>query len=344
MAKKTVDYESLRADIEVGRLAPVYLLHGEETYFIDELTELLLNTVLTEEEKDFNLTQMYGADVQNLGDVIAACRRFPMMAERQMVLLREAQMLDQRRSLLQFDQLELYLQQPLESTVFVITYSGKKIDSRLKWVKMVETCGGVVFESKRFRDYELPKVLSGYLSRTGLRFDADAQQLLIDYVGSDLAQMMAEIEKLKVSVAGGHVTKGDVAEHIGISKEYNNYELISAVAQRDFRKCEMIRRYFVQNAKKNPIQLTLSVLFNFFTNIMLAHYSPDKTVNGLMASLSLSYPQAKEIAPALRIYNGWKAMQNIALIREYDARLKGARGETLPDSEALQELLYKLMH
>lgn len=345
MAKKSADFNSILSDIKAGVYAPVYLLHGEESYFIDQLTDALLDTVLTEDEKDFNLTQFYGADIENLGDVVATCRRYPMMAEHQLVMLREAQVIDQRKNLTNFEQLELYLQQPLESTVFVITYKNKKVDSRLKWVKMVDAAGGVVFESKRYRDYELPKVLPDLLKNTGLTFDADAVQLLCDYIGADLSRMMAEIEKLKVNIGNGKkVDKAMVAANIGISKDYNNFELVSAVAARDFKKMELIRRYFVQNPKQNPVQATLSVLFTFFSNIMLAQYSTDKSLNGLMSSLSLSYPQAKEIVPALKIYNAWKAMQNITLIRDYDARLKGARQETLSDEEALKELLFKLTH
>lgn len=345
MAKKAVDFQSIRHDIQSGQFAPVYLLHGEESYFIDQLTDALLSNVLTDDEKDFNLTQFYGADIENLGDVVATCRRYPMMAERQLVLLREAQVIDQRKNLTNFDQLELYLQQPLDSTVLVITYKNKKVDSRLKWVKMVESVGGIVFESKRYRDYELPKILPDLLKDTGLTFDADAVQLLCDYIGSDLSRMMAEIDKLKVNLGTAKkVDKALVAANIGISKDYNNFELISAVAARDFKKMELIRRYFVQNPKNNPIQATIAVLFTFFTNIMLAHYSPDKSLNGLMSSLGLSYPQAKEIVPALKIYNAWKAMQNITLLREFDARLKGARPEPIADEEALKELLFKLTH
>lgn len=347
MAKKIeADFASIRADIRAGRIAPIYLLHGEESYFIDQLTEELLGHVLTDEEKDFNLTQFYGADIVNLGDVVAACRRYPMMAERQMVMLRDVQALDQRKGDCKLENLELYVEHPLESTVFVITSKGKKIDGRSKLFKLIPEAGGVVFESKRYRDYELPKVLPPLLAETGLDFDAAAVQLLIDYIGSDFSRLIAEIDKLKVNMPAGQkkVTKDMVAQNIGISKDYNNFELVSALAVRDFRKMEMIRRHFAANPKANPIQMTLPVLFNFFSNIMLAHYSPSKDVNGLMSSLRMSYPQAKDIAAACRVYNAWKAMGNIALIREYDARLKGARGGSLPDDEALKELLYKLTH
>lgn len=341
---KSEDFSTICADIQAGKFAPVYLLHGEEGYFIDRITELLLDRVLTDEEKDFNLTQVYGADVQNLGDVVSTCRRYPMMAERQLVLLREAQVLKQNVELTKLEQLEAYLSHPLESTVFVITYKGKKVDARSRWVKQIQECGGVVFESKRIPDYELGKFLPGFLKTTGLQFEDSAIQMLADYIGSDLARLSSEIDKLKLNLQGNRVTCDLVATHIGISKEFNPFELVNAVAIKDFHKCELIRRYFAQNPKNNPIQVTISVLFSFFTNVMLAHYAQDKSVNGLMKEVGMNYPQAKIMVDALKRYNAWAAMRNISILRDYDARQKGARGVTVPDDEALQELLYKLMH
>lgn len=343
MAK--ADYSSIRNDIMQGHIAPIYVLHGDESYFIDSLTDLLLDRVLTDEEKDFNLTQMYGADVQNLGDVVTACRRYPMMAERQMVVLREVQALDQRKSLTSLDLLEAYTSHPLDSTVLVITCKTKKIDSRQRWMKQVQECGGVVFESKRIPDYELSKFLPSFLAQTGLKFDARAIQMLAEYIGSDISRLMTEIDKLKINLGENAVIDARVvAEHIGISKDYNVFELVSAIANRDFRKCELIRRHFAQNPKANPIQVTISVLFTFFRNVMLAHYAADKSLNGLMREIGLSYPQAKELVTAIKQYNAWKAMSNVAIIREYDARQKGARGAAIDDDEAMKELLYKLMH
>ncbi|MBQ0056691.1 MAG: DNA polymerase III subunit delta [Bacteroidales bacterium] len=343
---KSADYQSIRTDIEHGIFAPIYILHGDESFFIDQLTDLLLDKVLTDEEKDFNLTQMYGADILNLGDVVTTCRRYPMMAERQLVLLREVQALDQRKSLTSLDVLEAYTSHPLVSTVFVITCKSKKLDARQRWLKQAAENGAVIFESKRMRDYEFVKFLPGFLKTTGLSFDEKAIQMINDYIGADLSRMMAEIDKLRLNLKDGNtkVTAEMIANHIGVSKDFNSFELVSAVAQRDFRKCEIIRRYFAQNPKSNPIQVTMSVLFNFFSNVMLSHYAQDKSLNGLMREVGLNFPQAKEMTSAMKIYSATKAMNNIAIIREFDARQKGARGANLPDDEALQELLYRLMH
>ncbi len=341
---KTTNFAEIIKEIKSGKYAPIYLLYGDEGYFIDKIIDSLLEKVLTEDEKDFNLTQIYGADVTNLGDVVSICRRYPMMADHQLVILREAQVLKQNVSLTKYEQLEAYTAHPLSSTVFVISMKGKKPDSRQKWVKQIQTAGGVVFESARIPDYKLMEFLPGFLKETGLDFDNKAIEMLANYIGSDLARILSEIDKIRISLSGKRVTGEMIASNIGISKDFNVFELVTAVAKRDFWKCELIRRYFAQNPKANPIQATISVLFNFFTNVMLAHYAKDKSVNGLMKEIGLSYPQVKDLVPATKIYNAWIAMRNISILREYDARQKGARGVTMSDDEAMQELLFRLMH
>lgn len=340
MPAKKQDFASICEDIRQGQFAPVYLLHGEESYFIDQITELLLENVLTEEEKDFNLTQFYGADVDNIGEVVSACRRYPMMSERQMVMLREIQSFDNRGQ--QLDNLSLYIEHPLESTVFVMVCKTKTLSGKLP--KLISEKGGVVFESKKIREYELAKVVEPYIAAKGLKIDQNALRILCESIGADLSRMFHEIDKLRLTIKGNKITSDDVTKHIGISKDFNTWELQSAIGAKDFLKVEMIRRYFAANPKASPLVVTLSVLFGFFTNLMLAHYCKDKSVNGLMAELKMSYPQAKDMTAALKNYNAWKTMANISLIREYDARCKGARDVSLSDTEALQELLYQLMH
>lgn len=341
MAKKTDDFLSLKNDILRKRFAPVYFLHGEESYYIDRLATLLVENVLAEDERDFNLTQFYGADA-SIAEVISACRRYPMMAERQLVLLKEAQTLDARSNKL--DDLEVYLRHPLESTVLVICYKTKSYDARKKIVK---DCAekGVVYESRKVRDYELPKVVLAQIRDLGLSIDDRALQVLCDNVGTDLNRMFSEIEKLRLTMKDKIISFEQVTAHIGVSKEYNNWELQSAVANRDLQKVEKIRRYYAQNPKSSPMVVTLSMLFNFFSNLMLAHYSDDKSESGLMKALRLPNVYAvKDYKTAMRIFNAWKTMYNIALIREYDARSKGARGGVQSDEGLLQELLFKLLH
>lgn len=340
MAAKKQDYSSICKDIEQGHFAPVYLLHGEESYFLDHITDLLIDNILTEDEKDFNLTQFYGADVTSIGDIVSACRRYPMMAERQLVLFREIQAYDNRSQ--QLDNLSLYIKQPLESTVFVMICKTKPLGGKLP--KLVSDSGGVVFESKKIRDYELANVVEPYIKEKGLKIDAKALRILCESIGSDLSRMFHEIEKLRLTLKGTTITTEDVTTHIGISKDFNAWELQSAVGAKDFLKVEMIRRYFAANPKASPMVMTLSALFGFFTNLMLAHYCQNKTVNGLMADLKISYPLAKDLTVALKNYNGWKTMEVVSILRDYDARCKGARDVIMNDAEALQELLYKIMH
>lgn len=340
MAKKTEDFTSIRQDILRHHFAPVYFLHGEESYYIDALTSLLLDNVLTDDEKDFNLTQFYGADT-NVAEVIAACRRYPMMAERQLVVLREAQALDARSSKL--DDLEIYLRHPMASTVLVVCYKTKSYDARKKLVKAC-AAQGVVYESRRVRDYELPRVVAARLKEQGVDIDDRALQALCDNVGTDLSRIFSEVGKLRITDSR-RITYEAVIRHIGVSKEFNNWELQTAIANRDLAKIERIRRYYAQNPKANPMVVTLATLFNFFSNLMLAHYAPDKTERGLMQALRLSSPYAtRDYRTAMRYYNAWKVMGNIALIRDYDARCKGARGAALGDEALMRELLFKLTH
>lgn len=340
MAAKKQDFASICKDIKHGQFAPVYLLHGEESYFIDQITDLLLENVLTEDEKDFNLSQFYGVDVTNVGEIISACRRYPMMAERQLVVFREIQSFDNRGHHL--DNLALYIEHPLESTVFLMVCKTKSMTGKL--LKLVAENGGIVFESKKIRDFELEKVVEPYIKGKGLTIEPKALRILCESIGSDLSRMFHEIDKLRISLTGTNISSEDVTTHIGISKDFNVWELQSAIGAKDYLKVEMIRRYFAANPKASPMVLTLSALFGFFSNLMLAHYCTDKSIDGLMAQLRLSFPQAKDLTIALKNYNGWKTMSIITLIREYDASCKGNRNVTLSDSEALQELLYKILH
>ena len=341
---KSSNFEDIRRDILAGDFQPVYLLHGEESYYIDRITDLLLERVLTDEEKDFNLTQLYASDVNRQGtlaEVITACRRYPMMAERQLVMLREVQLLERS---INIDDLSYYLEQPSASTVFVVTCKGKSFDARKKVYKLFAD-KGVCMESKKIRSYELPKVVLGELRSQGYTIEEKALTALCESVGEDLSLVFSEVAKLELSIKGKNITLDDVSSHIGVSKEYNNWELQSAIAARDLARIERIRQYFEKNPKNNPLVVTLSMLFSFFSNLMLSYYCHDKSERGLMAEIGCSYPAARDLKAAQRWCNAWHTMSNISLIREYDAQAKGARSVTGgKDYELLAELLYKLTH
>ena len=341
MAKKTDDFSLIKADILAGSFKSVYLFHGEESYYIDQLTDLLLQHVLTDEEKDFNLTQYYGADC-NITEVISACRRYPMVADRQLILLREVQAID--KHVTHLDDLCLYINQPLESTIFVITCKTQTLTGASNLIKACKA-HGLVYQSDKVREWDLPSVVEQMLHARHLKAEPQAIDMLCNCIGTDLSRLDTEIEKLTLSLQGRQqITLDDVSQHIGISREFNIWELQSAIAKRDFYKVEMIRRYFERNPKSGPSQMVIANLFGFFSNLMLAHYSPDRSQNGLMKNVGCSYPAAKDLLFALKIYNGWKTMQNISILRDFDARSKGGRGGNTPDPELLKELFYQLMH
>ncbi|MBR5068408.1 MAG: DNA polymerase III subunit delta [Bacteroidales bacterium] len=343
MAKKSDDFQRIKTQIEQRQFAPVYLLHGEEAFFIDQLTTLLLDTVLTEDEKDFDLVQFFaGAGEFTMGDVISSCRRFPMVAEKQLVLLREAQALDKRSNKL--DDLCLYLKQPSPSTILVITYKTANITGASELVKLCKKTGEV-YQSDKVRDYELPRVLPGFLESLGVTAEPKAIDMLQNFIGADFSRLTHEVDKLRLSLQGRtNITAQDVADHVGISREFNVFELVEALARRDAQRVEMIRLYFARNPKAGPVPMVISTLFSFFQNMMLAFYSQDRNINGIMKEVGCSYPQAKCVVDGMRHYNARAVMRNISILREFDARSKGGRPASTPDPDLLQELFYQLTH
>lgn len=344
MAKKTDEFPLIKAQIESGQYAPIYLLHGEESFFIDQLTDLLLQRVLTEEEKDFDLMQFYGGDGQfTMGDVVAACRRFPMVAQHQLVLLREAQAIDKRSNKL--DELCLYLKQPSPTTILVLTYKTASITGATELVKLAKKIG-VVYQSDKVKDYELPKVIPNFLQSLGVSAEPQAIDMLQNFIGADFGRLTKEVEKLRITMGSRtKITAQDVADHVGISREFNVYELVDAISRMDVLKVEMIRRYFARNPKAGPSQMVIATLFSFFQNLMLGWYVKDRNnINELMKEVGMSYPQAKAVMEGMKHYNARMTMRNITIIREFDARSKGGRGGSTPDPDLLQELFYQLMH
>lgn len=339
MAKKElITPQQILTDIKNRKFAPVYFLMGDESYYIDLITNALLDTVLTEEEKDFNLTVFYGADTE-IGNVISVAKRYPMMAEYQLVVLKEAQLVDN------LDRLELYMRQPLSSTILVINYKHKSYDSRKKLMKDVASAG-VIFESKRIYDDKVPGFVQNYVSSKGGTIDAKAALMISDFVGSDLNRLCSELDKLVIALNGEkRITPELVERNVGISKDYNNFELLRAVISRDIYKASLIQKYFAKDPKDNPLVVTISVLFNFFANLMLVYYSPDKSPEGIARELGLKGTYfTKDYLQAARIYNAFKTMEVISLLREYDAKAKGFNYRAQNDGDVLKELLYKIMH
>ena len=282
MAKKEISYESICKEIAERKFSPIYVLMGEEPFFIDQITDLLIENVLAEEERDFNQSIFYGADADAVS-VINAARRFPMMSEYQLIVVKEAQLMRD------IELLNAYAKHPLSSTVLVINYKYKTLDRRKSLAAAVEK-NGILFESKKIPDYKMPGYITGLLQQRSLAIDAKAAQMLSDFLGNDLNRLSKELDKLAIVMAqmgSKRVTPELVERNIGISKEYNNFELIKALATKDVLKANRIAQYFEKNPKTNPLQMTLAVLFNYFSNLLIAYYSKDRSEAGLMAALGL---------------------------------------------------------
>ncbi len=340
MAKKEFTYESICKDIADRKYAPVYVLMGEEPFFIDQITDLLVDNVLTEEERDFNQSIFYGADADAVS-VINAARRFPMMAEHQLIVVKEAQLMRD------IELLTAYVKHPLASTVLVINYKYKSLDRRKTLAAAVEK-NGILFESKKIPDYKMPGFITGLLQQRSLSIDVKAAQMLSDFLGNDLNRLSKELDKLAIIMAetgSKRVTPELIERNIGISKEYNNFELIKALSAKDVLKANRIAQYFEKNPKNNPLQMTLAVLFNYFSNLLIAYYSKDKSESGLMAAMGLrSAFQLKDYQMGMKHYSAMKVFLSIGEIRKTDASSKGVDNASVSDADLLKELLYKIMH
>ena len=340
MAKKEISYESICKEIKEKKFSPVYVLMGEEPFFIDQITDLLVENVLAEEERDFNQSIFYGADADAIS-VINAARRFPMMSEHQLIVVKEAQLMRD------IELLSAYVKHPLASTVLVINYKYKTLDRRKTLAAAVEK-NGILFESKKIPDYKMPGFITGLLQQRSLAIDAKAAQMLSDFLGNDLNRLGKELDKLAIIMAqtgSKRVTPELVERNIGISKEYNNFELIKALATKDVLKANRIAQYFEKNPKNNPLPMTLAVLFNYFSNLLIAYYSKDRSEAGLMAALGLrSAFQLKDYQMGMKHYSAMKVFLSIGEIRKADAASKGVDNASASDADLLKELLYKIIH
>ena len=332
-------YEDIAKNIKNGKFAPVYLLMGEEDYYIDRISDYIVEKALDENEKEFNLTIMYGLDT-DVASIVNNAKRYPMMSEHQVVVVKEAQ------NIRAWDDLSFYLQKPLESTILVICYKHGTMDKRKKIVAEIEK-KGVVFESKKLKENMLPAFITTYLKRRKMEIEDKAAEMMADFVGNDLNRMAGELDKLIITMPAGksRITPEEIERNIGISKDYNNFELKNALIAKDTLKANKIVKYFNDNPKNNPIQPTLTILFNYFSNLMVAYYAPERSENGVAAYLGLKSPwQAKEYLAGMKAYSGVKTMNIITQIRLCDAKSKGIGNVSLSQGELLRELVYFILH
>lgn len=342
MAKTKQDgltFEDVAREVRAGKFAPIYYLMGEEDYYIDRLSDMIVAEALQADERDFNLTVFYGADT-DAGKVIDACRRYPMMAERQVVVVREAQALEG------VDMLLAYVQQPNPQTILVMCHKHGVLDGRRKFSQAVKK-DGVVFESKRLWDSQLPTFVSNYLKERKLGIEPQANLLLCESVGSDLSRLAKEIDKLVLVLPEGVgvIDSMTVSLNIGVSHEYNNFELVTALVGRDAGKAMRIVNYFASTPKSFSLQATTAVLFTFFSNLMLAWYSADRTEQGI-ASYTEQQPWyvKKNLIPAMKNYSAKKVLQILRFLRVTDAKSKGVDCPNTPPNELLTDLVYFILH
>ena len=341
MAKKEYTFEDICRDIDNKNFAPVYILMGEEPYFIDKIEELLVKNVLNETERDFNQMIFYGSD-SDVVNIINTARRFPMMSERQLVIVKEAQ------NLSKIDMLSHYVKTPASSTVLVICHKYKKLDGR-KSLLMEAKKVGVVYESKKIFDNKMPGFIISYMKQQLMDIDGKSAQMLTDYLGNDLSRLEKEAEKLSV-ILGNSVTKRITPEiiekNIGISKDFNNFEFVNAIASKDILRVNRIADYFDKNQKLNPVQMVLPAVFNYFVNLMICFYSKDRSERGVMQTLNLQWPfQTADYMLGLRNYNAMKVFDAIREIRTADAKSKGFGATSSSNAgDIYKELLYKIIH
>ncbi|MDR1781277.1 MAG: DNA polymerase III subunit delta [Tannerella sp.] len=350
MAKENHTYEGICAAVKAHNFQPVYVLMGEEPYFIDRITDLLIDNVLTEDERVFNQVIMYGADIK-VNDIIDSARQYPsMMANRRLVVVREAQLVRN------IELLESYVKKPLESTVLVINYKYKKLDRRKSFAQAVEK-NGVLFDSEKIAEYIVPRFITKALKDRNIGADQKTISMLADFIGNDLSTLYRELDKLNVYLSNKSLTRLTpeiVEQSVGVSKEYNNFELISAIAAKNVLKANKIIRNFIQNPKEHPLQPTLATLFNYFSNLFICLYEPacwsgDRpSESGIMQLFGFRYSiQASDYLAGMRGYTKGKVFAIIREIRLADARSKGfgmGAGTQQDESDILKELLYKILH
>ena len=332
-----ITYPQLRQQLESrAPLSPLYLIHGEEGYYIDELVRLF-EQYLPEEDRDFNLYTFYGPET-DMDTVMDTCRRIPMMAPRQLVILKEAQAV--RADSL--NKLHFYAEQPVASTTLVIVCRGDK--AKGKDLIAAVRKNGVIFESARAKDRDIPGIIADIIREKGMSVDPKALSMLRDYLGNDMARIYNEVSKLSFILGkGSMVTPEAIERNIGISKDYNNFELISALTQRNAAKAMTIVEYFRANPKSNPTVLSSAALFNHFSNLLIYHYTADKSPSGYMDALGLRAPWAlREYETAARNYNVRQTIEIISALREFDCRSKGI-GSRQNEYALFGDLIFRIL-
>lgn len=323
-------------DLKAGTIKPIYFLMGEEPYYIDKLTEYIENNILSEDEKGFNQTVIYGRDA-TIEDIVSNAKRYPMMAERQVVVVREAQELSRT-----IDKLESYAENPQPTTVLVVAYKYKTLDKRKKLVKLIAK-NGVLFESKKLYENQVGTWIQRLLQGRGYSIEPKANAMLVEFLGNDLSRISNELDKLQIILPKGHaITPKDIEYNIGFSKDFNVFELQNAIGSKDQLKAYKIAQYFADNPKDNPLVVTVSLVSGFFVKLLKYHGLKDKDPRAAAPVLGVNPFFMKDYEVAIKNYPMKKVSSIVSSLREIDVKSKGVGANSLSNHDLLKEMLVKI--
>ncbi len=332
-----MNYEDILANLRNKIYHPIYFLMGEESYFIDQITDHIAKNVLTEAEQGFNQHILYGKDT-DIDTIITNARRFPMMANHQVIIVKEAQ------NIKKIEDLEPYINAPLESTILVINYKYKTLDKRKSFAKMLGK-KGVLFESKKIYDNQLPNWINSYLSSHNFSIAPQAAAMLAEYLGTDLSKVSNELDKLIISLPENtKITPEHIEKNIGISKDFNIFELQNALGERNVLKTNQIINYFAANPASSPITRTIASLYFYFMKILTYHFLDDKSQNSVASSLQINPYFVRSYIAAAKQYPIRKVVDIIAVLREYDMKSKGMGNVSATAGDLQREMIYKILH
>lgn len=337
------EVKKVMSDLKAKRYSPVYFLQGEEVFYIDLISDYIEANVLSDAEKGFNQVVVYGKDV-TMATILTHARRFPMMAERQVVIVKEAQDIQDLNKEIGGKLLLDYLAKPVPTTVLVFCHKHKSLDKRKELGKKIDKLADSI-TTKKIYDNQLPSFVDEYARDKKINIDDKAVQALCEYVGNDLNRMANEIDKLTISIKKDEVvTVERVMNQVGVSREYNIFELQKAIIQRDTFLANKIANYFDANTKKNPVIPVVAFLFSFFSKLLAASLSQDKSDKGLVSALKISPYAARDYSLALRFYPEEKIVKTISYLKEADLKLKGVNSGSESDGQILRELIFRIMH
>ena len=341
MPETAITYESVMHDLQQRKFRPVYYLMGDEPYYIDKISDWIAENVLQPEGRDFDQTVLFGSDV-NASQIVDAARRYPMMSEYQVLIVKEAQ------NVKNVEALEKYMKAPMPSTILVMCHKNGTIDGRKReYVKAIQQAG-ILFESKKLRERDLPGFIERYLKAQEASIDTKSTQMIAEAIGADLSRLTGELDKVLLSLPeqDRRVTPQVVEDQIGVSKDYNAFELRDAIVNRNIEKANRIIKYFDENPKAGGLYALLPMVFNYFQNLMLAFYCPQKGSQEALAKwLDMKSPWgARDYLTGMQNYSGMKVMQIISKIREIDAKSKGLDNPNTPPGELMRELIFFTFH